>query len=147
MQRFLNALVAYMQNTNNSMNGFIGFANNQSGPFLDVAVEGCGFPYTTYTVVGGTPNWQGFSTIYVAKVHLQLTVRDTNPDTVATNTEFMASKLDTLTTLTLASPEVTRLPIRIEEPRYAAEPIDENGQRVYAGILEYRFNVQRTRGV
>ncbi len=147
MQRLLTALVSYFQNTNNSMNSFIGFVDNQSGPFLDVAIEGCGFPYTTYTVVGGTPNWQGFNPIYVARAHLQFTVRDTNADTVATNTEFMASQLDALTYLPLTGGELTRVPIRIEEPRYVAEPIEEVGKRVYAGILEYRFNVQRTRGV
>ena len=147
MQRLINALVAYMQNTNNSMNGFIGFVNNQSGPFLDLAPEITAFPYMTFTVIPGMENWQGFSTIYVAKAHIQFTLRDENADTVATNTEFVASQLDTLTTLTLSGGEIMRLPIRIEEPRYMAEPIDESGRRVYAGILEYRFNVQRTRGV
>ncbi len=147
MQRLLTSLIAYFQNPNNSMNSFIGLVNNQSGPFLDVAVEGCGFPFMTYTIIGGTPNWQGFDSVYVSRVHLQFSIHGLNANTVATNTEFLASKLDTLTTLTLTGGENMRLPIRIEEPRYMAEPIDEDGQRVYAGILEYRFNVQRTRGV
>ena len=143
VQRLLNSLVSYFRDTSNSMTSLIG----ASGPYHDIAPEGTAFPYMTYTVIGGMPNWQGFSTTYVARCHLQITLRDVVDDTLATNTEFVASKLDTLGGLTLTNGELVRTPIRIEEPRFMAEPIDENGQRVYAGILEYRFNVQRTRGV
>jgi hypothetical protein len=143
MQRLLTALVSWFQNTANGMTSLVG----ASGPFLDVAPEGTDFPYMTYTVIGGLPNWQGFDTTYAARCHLQFTLRGLVDTTVATNTELVASKLDVLGSLPLTDGEITRKPIRIEEPRIVAEPIDEDGQRVYAGILEYRFNVARVRGV
>jgi len=143
MQKLLTSLCNWFKDTSNGMTTLIGAA----GPYLDIAPEGTDFPYVTYTVIGGLPNWQGFTTTYVARCHLQFTLRDVVADTVATNTELVASKLDVLGSLTMTDGELTRRPIRIEEPRFVAEPIDENGQRVYAGILEYRFNVQRTRGV
>ena len=142
MQRLLNALVGWLQASSNSMSAFIGI----HGPYLDVAPEGTPFPFMVYTVIPGTPNWQGFDSTYAARAHLQFSLWDVIADTVATNTEFLASKLDVLGSLTLAGNEYTRKPIRIEEPRYMAGPIEGTGQRAYGGILEYRFNVQRTRG-
>ena len=143
MQRLITSLRSWFQDTSNGMTSFIG----ASGPYLDVAPERTAFPYLVFTIIGGLPNWQGFSADYVARCHLQLTLRDVVDDTLATNTEMVASKLDTVGSLSLTNGEITRKPIRIEEPRFVVEPIDESGQRVYAGILEYRFNVQRTRGV
>ncbi len=142
MKRLLDAVVALMA-ANETMQGFVGIG----GPFLTMPQPHPALPFAMITVVGGTPNWQGFTANYVARLHLRITLWDRDQANVMTNGEFVASVLDVQSNWSLGGSDICRLPIRIEEPRLIEMPPDDEGLATFGSVLEYRFNVQRTRGV
>jgi len=142
MLRVMNALQALMA-ANATMQTFIGIG----GPFLSLPQPYPALPYTMLTQVGGTPNWQSFQGIYVARSQIRITLWDRDQQQNWTNGEFVASVLDVQSSWTLGGSDECRLPIRIEEPRYLEMSPDKNGMKVFGCVLDYRFNVQRTRGV
>ena len=105
------------------------------------------YPYVLISQMSGTTNWQGFGSTYVARPHLRFGVWDRDQDVCITHTEFLANLLDVTSNWSISNGEQCRLPIRIEEPRFLPAQVDVNGILVFGGILDYRFNVQRTRGV
>lgn len=145
MQRLIEGIVSYMQG-NATLNAFSGVNGNSSGPFYDIAPENTTFPYVVINVVPGRQLLQGYSTKYVAPSEIQFTVRGTDLLTVGTNTETLCKFFDTISSLTLSGVELTRKPIRFQDPNYVSEPITTDGKRVYAGIIDYVFMVQRTKG-
>ncbi len=147
MQRLANAIVSKFHG-NATLSAFQGYSTltNGSGPFFELAPARTPLPYVTYGNVPGLPNNQGFSSIYGARSQIQFTVRGADLDVVMTNTEALCKVFDTTSSLSLAGGEICRKPVRIEEPRFMPAGIDENGSQIYAGIAQYRFAVQRTRG-
>lgn len=141
MQRLANAVIALIR-ANATLAAFAGAA----GPYWGIAPEKTALPYIVITQVPGLENQQGFSPKYIARAQLQFAIRTDDLDDTADYTETFAAVFDAITSLTLAGGEKSRKPIRTEEPLYRQEPINQNGQRVYAGIVQYRFMVQRTRG-
>lgn len=147
MQRLVNGIVTTFHN-NATLSTFQGITSqNASGPFYGLAPEATPMPYVTFYTIPGLSNNQGFTGNYDARAQMQFTVTGENLDTVMTNTELLCGVFDTLGSLTLAGGELCRKMVRMEEPRFITEPINEKGTRVYDGIVQYRFNVQRTRGV
>lgn len=145
MQRLVNAIVSTFHN-NSTLSAFQGLINNASGPYYGLAPENTPFPYVTFTTVPGLANWQGFGANYGARAQIQFTVVGPDLDTVGTNTEALCNVFDGLGSLTLAGGEICRKPLRIEEPRFLTLGIDGKGRRIYSGIAQYRFVVQRVRG-
>ena len=142
MKRLVDALVAFMA-ANLDMQQFIGIG----GPYSFFPQPYPAMPFTIITQVGGTPNWQGFGANYVSRPHLRITLWDRDADQVMTNGEFVASVLEVKNSWSLGGSDICRLPIRIEEPRLLEMPPDEDGLQSFGCVLEFRFNVQRTRGV
>ena len=142
MKRLLDAVVAYIS-ADEQMQAFMGIG----GPYTFMPEPTPALPFILITQIGGTPNWQGFSRTYVARAHLQITLWDRDAIEVQTNAEYVCSKLDVLGSLTLGGVELCRLPIRVEEPRFLPITSDVDGVAKFGCVLEYRFNVQRTRGV
>lgn len=145
MQRLVNAIVTTFHN-NATLSAFQGLIANASGPYYGLAPENTPFPYTTLYTIPGLTNQQGFGTGYIARAQVQFSVFGPNLDTVATNTEALCAAFDSLSSLTLAGGEVCRKPIRMEDPKFLALAVDGQGNRIYSGVVQYRFNVQRTRG-
>jgi hypothetical protein len=146
MQRLANAVFAFIR-ANATIAAFAGVAPGGAvGPFLDLAPAGTLFPYMVISQIPGMPNTQFFGTAYVGRVHLQFKIIGPSLETVAGHCETFCTIFDAIASLTLTGGEVTRKPLRMEEPRFIHEPIAGDGSRIYSGIIQYRFAVQRARG-
>lgn len=145
MQRLVNAIVTTFHN-NATLSAFQGLIANNSGPYYGLAPENTQPPYTTIYTIPGLTNQQGFTSNYIARSQMQFSVFGADLDTVATNTEALCRVLDATSSISLSGGEVCRKPIRMEEPKYLTLAVDGMGNRIYSGIVQYRFNVQRTRG-
>ena len=142
MKRLMDALALFIAE-DPEMQKFMG----RGGPFKYMPEPTRDLPYIMLTQIGGMPNIQGFTRNYIARAHIRIMLWDRDAEAVMTNGEYVTTKLDVLGSLSLGGGELCRLPIRIEEPRFVPMLPDRDGVSIFGCALEYRFNVQRTRGV